>query len=88
MGAAYTETAGTLSNNTATFAAKQRNGIMLGNPSDTVMTVAVGSTASATNGLPLPAGTTMQIVGPRDAPSQAVSLFCAGASKAYYVLEW
>lgn len=88
MGAAYTETAGTLSNSAASFAAKQRNGMLIGNPSDTVMTVAFGTTATATNGLPVPAGTTLQLLGRDVAPSQAVSLFCAGASKAYYVLEW
>lgn len=87
MGMAYTETAGTLTNTTATFAAKQRNVLIIGNPSDTVMTVAIGTTATATNGFPVAAGSTIAMLGDKIAPSQAVSLFCAGTSKAYYVLE-
>lgn len=87
MGSAYTETAGSLTNTVVALAAKQRNGLVIGNPSDTVMTFAVGSTATATNGIPIGAGTAITLQG-INAPSQAVSLFCAGTSKAYYCLEW
>lgn len=88
MGAAYTETAGTLTNTTVALTAKQRNGLIIGNPSDTVMTFAVGSTASATNGVPIPAGDSVSLIGPSVAPSGAVSVFCAGTSKAYCIYEW
>jgi len=87
MGVAYTETAGTLTNTTVSLSAKQRNSLIIGNPSDTVMYMAVGTTASATNGIPVPAGSSVALIGPGVAPSQAVSLFCAGTSKAYYCLE-
>lgn len=87
MGLAYTETAGTLTNNTVNLAAKQRNALIIGNPSDAVMTVAIGTTATATNGFPLAAGTTIAFLDRLIAPSQAVSVFCAGTSKAYYILE-
>lgn len=88
MGAVYTETAGTLSNTTVTLAAKQRLGLIVGNPSDTVMTVAFGTTATATNGLTVAAGGSLTLSGRSVAPSLAVSVFCAGAAKAYYILEW
>lgn len=87
MAAAYTETAGSLTATTATLAAKARNGLIIGNPSDTVMTFAVGSTASATNGVPIPAGNAVTLQGIH-APSQAVSIYCAGTSKAYTAYEW
>lgn len=87
MGMAYTETAGTLTNTTVSLSAKQRNVLIIGNPSDTVMYMAVGSTASATNGIPIAAGSSVALIGPSVAPSGAVSLFCAGTSKAYYCLE-
>lgn len=87
MGIAYTETAGTLTNTTVSLAAKQRNVLIIGNPSDTVMTFAVGTTASATNGVPIPAGSSVAMLDRFSAPSGAVSVFCAGASKAYYILE-
>jgi hypothetical protein len=85
--AAYTETASTLTNTTVALAAKFRNGLIVGNPSDTVMTVAFGSTASATNGIPIPAATAITLQGIH-APSAAVSVFCAGTSKAYTIYEW
>lgn len=87
MGIAYTETASTLTNTTVSVAAKQRNVLIVGNPSDTVMTLAIGSTATATNGVPVEAGRHLAFIGDKIAPSQAVSLFCAGTSKAYYILE-
>lgn len=86
MGVKYTETAATLTNTTVTLAAKQRNVLIIGNPSDTVMTFAVGTTATAANGIPIAAGTAV-ILREKEAPSDAVSLFCAGTSKAYYCLE-
>ena len=81
--AKFTETAGTLTNNTVSLAAKDRAGLMVGNPSDTVMTVRFGATA----GLPVPAGTTLSLTGAL-APDDAVSVFCAGSSKAYAIYEW
>lgn len=86
--AAYTETTGSLTNTTATLAAKARNGLIIGNPSDTVMTVRIGDTASATAGVPLAAGGRLEWMSPRSAPSQAVSIFCAGTAKAYVAYEW
>lgn len=86
--AATTEASGTRSNDAATiFTAKNRNGLLIGNPSDTVMTVRFGATASATAGVPIPAGTALLMEG-RNAPWELVSLFCAGASKAYTAYEW
>jgi len=87
MGLAYVETAGTLTNTTVSLAAKDRNVLIIGNPSDTVMTFAVGTTATATNGVPIAAGSHIAFTEPRTAPSAAVSVFCAGSSKAYYILE-
>lgn len=81
------ETSGSLTATTATLAAKLRNGLIVGNPSDTVMTVRFGATATATAGIPIPAGTSLVITG-RSAPSDSVSIFCAGTSKAYCVYEW
>lgn len=86
--AAYTETTGTLSNSATTLPAAERLGLIIGNPSDTVMTVRVGGTASATAGVPLPAGGRIEWVSPRSAPSQSISIFCAGASKAFVAYEW
>ncbi len=85
--AQYAETSGTLTNTTVSLAATHRAGLLIGNPSDTVMTVRFGATASATAGIPIPAGTALNLLG-RDAPSQSVSLFCAGTSKAYTIYEW
>lgn len=88
MTAAYTETQGTLTNNTVTIAENQRRrGIIIGNPSDTVMTFRVGGTASATAGVPIPAGDSVALMGP-NAPAGSVSVFCAGTSKAYCIYEW
>ena len=85
--AKYTETAGTLTNTTVALAAKDRAGLLVGNPSDTVMTVRLGGTASAAAGLPVPAGTTLSLTG-ANAPDDAVSVFCAGTTKAYTIYEW
>ena len=85
--AKYTETTGTLSNSAASLAAKDRNGLIVGNPSDTVMTVRFGGTASATAGVPVAAGGRWELTGAH-APDDAVSIFCAGASKAYIAYEW
>jgi hypothetical protein len=85
----FTEAASTLSNNAATiFAANsKRRGVIIGNPSDTVMTFRIGGTASATAGCPIGAGTTVTLKG-ENVPSGLISLFCAGASKAYCAYEW
>lgn len=86
---AYTETTGTLTNTAATiFSAKQRNGLVIGNPSDTAMTVRFGATASATAGIPLPAGGSIALMSHQEAPDGLVSLFCSGTSKAYTAYEW
>lgn len=89
MATAFTEAASTLSNQAATiFTAKQRNGLVVANPSDTVMTVRFGATASATAGIPIAPGTAIEFRSPRSTPDGLVSLFCAGASKAYTAYEW
>lgn len=89
MAAAFTETTGTLSNSAVAIPANpSRRCLIIGNPSDTVMTVRFGgSAASATAGIPIPAGTA--IILRKDDPviDQAGSLFCAGASKAYTIYE-
>lgn len=85
--AKFVETTGTLTNTTVSLAATDRQGLMIGNPSDTVMTARFDGTASATAGVPIPAGTAMLLEG-RSAPDGAVSIFCAGTSKAYTIYEW
>lgn len=84
----FTETQGTLTNTTVTIAANaERRGIIIGNPSDTVMTFRVGATATATVGVPIAAGDAVCMKGGNQ-PSGSVSVFCAGASKAYCIYEW
>jgi hypothetical protein len=85
----YVEAQGALSNAAATiFAANPaRKGLIIGNPSDTAMTFRVGAAATATAGVPIPAGTAIKIDNP-EAPTGLISLFCAGASKAYCAYEW
>jgi hypothetical protein len=85
--AKFVETAGTLTNTTATLSAKDRNGLIVANPSDTVMTVRFGGTADASTGVVLAAGANITLRG-RDAPDDSVSIFCAGTSKAYTAYEW
>lgn len=89
MGVVYTEAQSTLSAAAATiFAARPlRRGLVIGNPSDTVMTFRIGAAASATAGVPIPPGTAVRLSG-GDAPTGLVSLFCAGTSKAYTAYEW
>ena len=89
MATGFTETTGTLSNSAATVAANAgRRGLIIGNPSDSVMTYRIGATASATAGVPVPAGGHISFLVPNACPDGAVSLFCAGASKAYTIYEW
>ena len=83
----FVEAAGSLTNTTASLAAKERRGLIVGNPSDTVMTLRFGATASATAGVPVAAGDVLALMG-RNAPSDSVSLFCAGTAKAYTMYEW
>jgi hypothetical protein len=85
----FIEAASTLTNEAATiFAANAgRRGLVIANPSDTVMTVRIGATASATAGIPVPAGGSLGLYGDH-CPSGLVSLFCAGTSKAYTAYEW
>lgn len=88
MAAAFTEYAGTLTNGAVTIPANpRRRGMIIGNPSDTVMTWRIGATATATVGVPIAAGSDMAF---RDnwVPADSVTLFCAGASKAYTIYEW
>lgn len=86
--AAWSETTATLTNNASTLAAKHRNGLVIGNPSDAVMYVRVGATATATAGIPVAAGSSISWVYPNQAPSQDVSIFCAGTSKSFIAYEW
>ncbi len=46
------------------------------------------TTGTAAAGLPIPAGTTLVLVGKGVAPWGAATLFCAGTTKAYSVYEW
>lgn len=86
--ATFTETNGTLTATTATVAANvNRRGIIVSNNSDTVMTLSVGGTASASVGIAIPAGTAIKLEGTHT-PSAALTLYCAGTSKAYSIYEW
>jgi len=87
------EYSGTLSN--SAFALPEnvaRREIIFSNLSDTVMSVRFGGgTATAAIGVVLPAGSALRFEG-KDADGrplywQAVSLFCAGATKAYTIYE-
>ena len=84
----FTETASTLTSTYVTIAANpDRRGLIIGNPSDTVMTFRVGGTASATAGVPIAAGDRVAMTGDH-CPSGLVTVFCAGTSKAYCIYEW
>lgn len=86
--ASFAEASGTLTNTTASVAANdKRRGLIISNPSDTVMTASIGGTASATVGIVIGAGNNIVLAG-EDCPSGAVSLFCAGTSKAYTIYTW
>lgn len=86
--AKYVETTAALTNAAATLSAKQRNGLIIGNASDTVMTVRLGATATATVGVPVAAGSHLAWIGARDVPDDSVSIFCAGTAKTYTAYEW
>lgn len=87
-------TSGTLNNSTVTIPANdKRREVIVSNNSDTVMTLEpTGGTGSAAVGISIPAGSALRL-GNADqgsssaAPASALSLFCAGASKAYSVCE-
>jgi hypothetical protein len=93
MPADWTETAGTLTNSTVTLALnKTRREVIVSNNSDTVMTLAIGSTATANVGIAIPAGQAIRLgqdIGSRGntVPVEALSLFCAGTAKAYTIYE-
>lgn len=94
MAANWKVTSGTLTNTTVTIAANaKRREVIVSNNSDTVMTLdIVGGTASAAVGIAIPAGTAVRLgdaaAGQSStAPAAALSLFCAGTSKAYSVYE-
>jgi len=84
-----TETSGALTNTTVSVPINtQRRGLAVGNNSDTAMTIRFNNlVASATAGLPLPAGDTLWLT-PEMTGTGAVSLFCAGTAKAYTIYEW
>jgi hypothetical protein len=87
-GVTMTETASTLTNTTVSIAANaKRRGVIVSNPSDTVMTLRIGGTADANTGIVIAAGSALSF---RDSyvPTAALSLFCAGTSKAYTIYEW
>ena len=82
------ESTAALTNGAATLTAKTRNGLIVANPSDTVMTVRFGATATAVIGIPLAANASLCLIGRANAPSTTVSIFCAGTSKTYVAYEW
>lgn len=89
MSTVYTEATAALTNEAATvFTAKLRNGLVVANASDTVMTVRFGGTASATVGIPVAAGTSLEFRDPRAVSGALVSVFCAGTAKTYTAYEW
>jgi hypothetical protein len=86
--AAYSETAGTLSNSAVTIPANiNRRGIIVSNNSDTVMICRFGATATATAGVPIAAGESIKLSG-GEVPRDSISLFCTGAAKPYTIYEW
>lgn len=85
--AKFVETTGTLTNTTVLRPAADRAGLIVANPSDTVMTVRFGGTADANTGVVLAAGDNIHLTG-SNAPDDTVSVFCAGTSKAYTIYEW
>jgi hypothetical protein len=93
MTAVWKETSGTLTNTTVSIPANAaRRELIVSNPSDTVMTLSIGGTATASVGITIAAGDNIrlgQTVGPKGntVPSQALSLFCAGTAKAYTIYE-
>lgn len=85
------ETTGTLTNTTVAVAAnKSRQGIIVANLSDTVMTYHPNGTASATAGIVVGAGQNIIMKGEEAAGliKEAGTVFCAGTSKAYSIFEW
>lgn len=83
----WIEYSGTLSNSATTLPdSDARRGVIISNNSDTVMTFRIGGTATAAIGVSIPAGTAVDLTGDR-LPDGEVSLFCAGASKAYTIYE-
>lgn len=82
------ETSGSLTNTTVTVPADpQREGLIVANNSDTVMTYRPAGTATASIGIPVPAGNSI-VIGGGGLIRNAGTLFCAGTSKAYTLYEW
>jgi hypothetical protein len=81
------ETTAALTNQAATLSAKDRNGLIVANASDTVMTVRFGATATAAIGIPVAAGDAIHLIG-QHAPDDSVTIFCAGTAKTYTAYEW
>lgn len=93
--ATFNATYGTLTNTTVNVLPNPlRNGLIISNPSDTVMTAHISSgapvvAATASIGIPVPAGDSISMTARNgNVPNGAVSLFCAGTSKAYTIYEW
>lgn len=84
----WNEFEGALSNSAVTIPANnRREGLILANLSDTVMTFRPHSSpATAAIGVPIPPGTAVRLLG-NDCPSGPVSLFCAGSAKRYTCYE-
>lgn len=81
------ETSGTLSNTTVDIPADlKRDGMIISNNSDTVMTYRPSGTASANVGIAI--GATSAINLPKPLIRGAGTLFCAGTSKAYTFYEF
>lgn len=81
---------GTLSNNAVELSVENRAriGCIVSNNSDTVMTLREGGNpATAGIGVSIPPGSALVLKGDT-LTVRALSLFCAGASKAYTFYEW
>lgn len=85
---AWTESLGTLSNSAVDIPARpMRRGLIISNNSDTVMTVRPGGEdATAAAGISIPPSTALRL-SEDELTLEALSLFCAGSSKAYAIYE-
>jgi hypothetical protein len=90
MAVPYIEATGSLTNQAADVFAEMRGrrGLIVSNNSDTSMVCRFGSAATATAGIPLAAGASIEFRDPRACPDAKVSLYCAGTSKAYTAYQW
>lgn len=82
------ETPGSLTNGIVAIAADPtREGLLIGNNSDTVMTYRPVGTATAAIGIPVPATDSVFLTGGALIRG-AGTLFCAGSAKNYTIYEW